>query len=186
MLFFDVFFNSNKKFGGLGYTEISKNIALGKFPIQSHIEFNGGLYIDKPSSNENYSDGIHNAFLAGLSYPILFKNDVYFETQVLYKMFTDYYNKPNVQLTFVWGIPMCDNKLNFAGFFDVWSEEKALTFRDNLPYKKQVVVYTEPQLWYNVTNNFSIGSEVRIGYNFVFNSTLWEIYPCLGLKYNFK
>ena len=183
--FADVFFNSPDHFAGLGYTEIGSNIAIGKCPVQAHVEFNGGLYIDQPNDSSNYSAPIQNAWLAGVSWPVNFKNGAMFETQILYKYFPDARKKADAQLTLVWYLPMLKNKLAFSGFFDIWSEEKPLTFRDTPPFKKRAVIYTEPQLWYNVNDHLSIGSELRIGYNFVYNSTKLEIYPCMGAKWNF-
>lgn len=182
----DVFFNNTNKSAGLGYTEISRNLKIKKFPVQLHVEFNGGLYIDKPSNNLNFSSGIHNAWLAGLSYPITFKNGAYFETILLYKYFKDALKGPDGQITFVWYFPMFKEKIAFAGIFDIWSEEKAITDADITPFKKHPVIYSEPQIWYNVNKHLSIGSEVRFAYNFVYNSKMLEIFPCVGAKYNFE
>ena len=51
-----------------------------------------------------------------------------------------------------------------------------------------LVVLTEPQLWYNVTPHFSLGTEIEISNNFVYNTyndKSFFINPTLGAKWNF-
>ena len=182
--FIDFFFNTKDNYAGLGYTEIARNFSFINFPIQAHIEFNGGLYIDRPDDTSNFSSGMANAWLGGISWPVTFKNGASLETQVMYKFFTRTGNNADAQLSLIWFVPFWGDKLSCSGFFDVWTESKPLTFRDSPPFNKQMVIYSEPQLWYNLNKTFSIGGELRLSYNFVFNSTKLEVFPCMGIKCN--
>ena len=53
----------------------------------------------------------------------------------------------------------------------------------------QVTVFlTEPQFWYNFTNHFSVGTEVEISNNFIYNvvdDKSFFINPTLAVKWNF-
>ena len=52
------------------------------------------------------------------------------------------------------------------------------------------MVLTEPQLWYNVNKHLSLGGEVEISSNFIYNvdptsSRTFFVNPTLGVKWNF-
>ena len=52
----------------------------------------------------------------------------------------------------------------------------------------QLVILSEPQLWYNVTDHLSIGSEVEVSNNFIyntFNDKTFFVNPTLAVKWNF-
>jgi hypothetical protein len=51
-----------------------------------------------------------------------------------------------------------------------------------------LVLLTEPQLWYNATEHFIIGTEVEVSNNFVYNTyndKKFFINPPLAVKWNF-
>ena len=51
-----------------------------------------------------------------------------------------------------------------------------------------LVILTEPQFWYNFTPHFSVGSEVEISNNFIYNTyddKTFFINPTVALKWNF-
>ena len=107
--------------------------------------------------------------------------------QLLYKQFFKSYDNTHsyasAQLTGVWGLNFLDNKLSFAGFIDFWRGEKANGHGC-------LVVLTEPQLWYNFTKHFSVGTEWEISDNFVYNADptsdkTFFINPTLAVKWNF-
>ena len=93
--------------------------------------------------------------------------------------YTSAYN--SIQLTGVWSTTFADKKCTFSGFIDFWRGEKA-------DGHGQLVVLTEPQLWYNATEHLSIGTEWEISDNFVyntFNDKSFFVNPTLALKWNF-
>ena len=87
------------------------------------------------------------------------------------------------QLTGVWSTTFAQKKCTFSGFIDFWRGEKA-------DGHGQLVILSEPQFWYNVTDHFSIGSEVEFSNNFVFNmkpgsDQTFFVNPTLAVKWNF-
>lgn len=68
---------------------------------------------------------------------------------------------------------------------DLWTEDKSFTEGNDASGKK-VVLLSEPQIWFNITPNFSLGSEVELSYNFVnkFESKFYAI-PTLATKWIF-
>ena len=82
------------------------------------------------------------------------------------------------QLTGVWGVNFAKGKGTFSGFIDLWRGEKGKGHG-------QLVVLTEPQLWYNVTSHLSFGTEVEISNNFIYNTyddKSFFINPTLAVK----
>ena len=89
------------------------------------------------------------------------------------------------QLTGVWGINFANNKCRFDGFIDLWRGEN---WRDGHQGHGMLVLLTEPQFWYNFTDHFSVGSEIEISNNFVYNvvdDKSFFINPTLAVKWNF-
>ena len=162
------------------YTEISREFNLSKdLPIAAHVEYDGGL---------SKSGSFQQAGLIGAAYNG--RNADFSKTwsvQLLYKQFFKSYDNTHsyasAQLTGVWGLNFLDNKLSFAGFIDFWRGEKANGHGC-------LVVLTEPQLWYNFTKHFSVGTEWEISDNFVYNADptsdkTFFINPTLAVKWNF-
>ena len=81
----------------------------------------------------------------------------------------------------VWGLNFANGKGTFSGFIDFWRGEK-------VNGHGQLVMLTEPQLWYNVTPHLSVGSEIEMSSNFIyntFNDKSFFINPTLAVKWNF-
>ena len=107
--------------------------------------------------------------------------------QALYKQYFKSYDNTHsyasAQLTGVWSTTFANKRLTFSGFIDLWRGEKANGHG-------QLVVLSEPQLWYNFTPHFSVGTEWEFSNNFVYNTDptsdktfFWN--PTLGVKWNF-
>ncbi|MBQ9650070.1 MAG: DUF5020 family protein [Prevotella sp.] len=168
----------SRKFTESAYTEISREFNLGKqSPFAAHIEYDGGL---------NKSGSFQQAGLAGLAYnghTADFSKT--WSVQLLYKRYFKSYDYTSayhsMQLTGVWGLNFAQNKCTFSGFIDFWRGEKA-------DGHGQLVILSEPQLWYNFTDHFSIGTEIEFSNNFIYNTyddQSFFINPTLALKWNF-
>jgi hypothetical protein len=48
-----------------------------------------------------------------------------------------------------------------------------------------LALYSEPQIWFTITSNFYVGSEFKISKNFVPGSDRIEVFPTLGVKWQF-
>ena len=170
----------SRHFTECAYTEISREFKLGKAsPFAAHVEYDGGV---------SRSGSFQQAALAGLAWN---GHNADFSTtysvQALYKQYFKSYDNTHsyasAQLTGVWSTTFANKRLTFSGFIDLWRGEKANGHG-------QLVVLSEPQLWYNFTPHFSVGTEWEFSNNFVYNTDptsdktfFWN--PTLGVKWNF-
>jgi hypothetical protein len=158
----------------------NKSISLAYFEIARYISIPGANGL---SATVQYNDGtapwgpLGHILLGGLSYPIDL-GFVTLNTDLLYRK--DYLSEgSDFQLTTVWFVPFFEGKLVFTGFFDVWTGEYWYT--DG----KEVVVLTEPQLWYNIDKHLSVGGELEISNKFLPLTDGIQVNPTLALKWNF-
>jgi hypothetical protein len=173
----------NGKTISLAYWEIARAINVGKSPFAAHIEYNGGFgqYYTDPGYGA-YS--INDAWLAGVEYSINnadFTRGITF--QALYKYIKDK-SDASFQVTAVWYVHMLNKKLTFNGFADFWGEKNSFTEGETTT-ETDFVFLTEPQIWYNFTENISVGSEIEISSNFSGNKG-FMVNPTLAAKWNFK
>lgn len=162
------------------YTEISREFNLGKqSPFAAHVEFDGGLNRTMSYQQAGLIGAAYNGHTADFSKT--------WSVQLLYKQFFKSYENTHsyasAQLTGVWGMDFFNKKLRFSGFIDFWRGEKADSHGC-------LVILSEPQLWYNVTDHFSVGTEWEFSNNFVFNedpesSKTFFLNPTVGVKWNF-
>ena len=174
----------NGKTISLAYWEIARGIKLGKSPFAAHVEYNGGFgQFNATPFNGAYA--INDAWLAGLDYNINnadFTRGITF--QALYKYIRDKQDA-SFQLTTVWYMHMLNKKVSFTGFADFWREDNTFANSDETVDETKYVFLTEPQIWYNFTENISIGSEIEVSSNFSGNKG-FMINPTLAAKWNFK
>ena len=165
------------KFTEGAYTEISREFNIGKKGFAAHVEYDGGLNKSGAFQQAALLGGAYNGHNADFSKT--------WSVQLMYKRFfksydyTSAYN--SVQLTGVWGLNFANKKCTFSGFVDFWRGEKANG-------NGQLVILSEPQLWYNITDHFSVGGEVEISNNFIYNTyddKSFFVNPTLAVKWNF-
>jgi hypothetical protein len=181
--FVDIDFSS--RFTEGAYTEISREFNLGKqSPFAAHIEYDGGLNRFGSFQQSALIGPAWNGHSADFSKT--------YSVQLMYKQYFKSYDNTNayasVQLTGVWGITFAKKACTFSGFIDLWRGEKANRHG-------QLVLLTEPQFWYNFNSikglentNLSVGTEVEISNNFIFNTyngKSFFINPTLALKWTF-
>ena len=165
------------KFTEGAYTEISREFNIGKKGFAAHVEYDGGLSKSGSFQQAALLGGAYNGHNADFSKT--------WSVQLMYKRFFksyDYTSPYNsVQLTGVWGLNFANKKCTFSGFVDFWRGE-------NTNGNGQLVVLSEPQFWYNVTDHFSVGGEVEISNNFIYNTyddKSFFVNPTLAVKWNF-
>ena len=169
----------SRKFFKSAYTEISREFSFGSgSPFAAHVEYDGGL--------SEAAGSFQQAALLGAAYnghSADFSKT--WSVQLLYKRYFKSYDYSraynSAQLTGVWGLNFAQNKCSFSGFIDFWRGEKANGHG-------QLVILTEPQFWYNFTPHFSVGSEIEISNNFIYNlydDKTFFINPTLAVKWNF-
>jgi hypothetical protein len=139
-----------------------------------HLEYNGGL-------GTGFS--IPSSYLAGAQYPFKLGN-FFMGTYLAYKLnaFTELSH--DVQWTLTWNSAFPNSKVSLGGFLDLWTENKNRATGEG---GKKLILLSEPQVWYNFTPNFAIGSEIELSYNFVnaFAESKFYAVPTLATKWNF-
>lgn len=157
------------------YTEVSREFNVGKKGFAAHVEYDGGLNLGgsfQTSALIGPSWNGHNAdFSTTYSVQLLYKQ---FFAQNGYKAYS------SAQLTGVWSTTFAEGKCTFAGFIDFWRGQK-------YNGHGQLVVLTEPQLWYNVNKKISVGTEIEVSNNFIYNTyndKSFFVNPTLALKFN--
>lgn len=159
------------------YTEVSREINIKKeSPFAVHVEYDGGLTRTYAFQQAALLGAAYNGHSADFSKT--------WSVQLLYKQYfsnKDIHSYASGQLTGVWGLNFLNNKLRFSGFIDFWRGEKA----DN--GHGMLVMLTEPQLWYNITEHLSVGTEIEVSNNFITNfydGTTFFVNPTLAVKWN--
>jgi hypothetical protein len=187
----DTFFFVDMEFNGgtekqpsLAYMEIARCLKFWKAPLSLQLEYNGGLLISGTSGFP-----LNNSYLAGVDYGWHSKDFTKFlNFKALFKSIQGK-NPASFQLTGVWNLNFLNKKLTVSGFADFWREDN-MNFTNGrgdvlvVPTNTKYVFLTEPQIWYNATENLSLGGEVEIGTNF---GTVdgWKVCPAIGAKWNF-
>lgn len=178
--FYFVDVDLSRHFTESAYTEISREFNLGKeSPFAAHIEYDGGLSRNGSFQQSALIGAAYNGHTADFSKT--------WSVQLMYKQYFKSYDNTrgyaSAQLTGVWGLNFFNNKMRFSGFIDFWRGEKANSHGC-------LVILSEPQLWYNITDHFSVGTEWEFSNNFVYNSDpestktfFWN--PTLAVKFNF-
>lgn len=171
--FIDYDYDHDKNNPSMSYFEIARCLKFWDAPLSLHVEYNGGL-------GNNYV--IRNAYLTGIDYAIASPDfSKTFNLKLLYKYINECDNldaQNSFQITGVWTTNFFNKKFTFSGFADFWWEDK--TFSDK---KTSTIFITEPQLWYNFTEHFSVGSEIEIANNFAKKGT--TVCPTAAVKWNF-
>ena len=184
--FIDFQYNSPDKPRGvsLGYFEISHDFYIPWFkkskifkPLALHIEYDDGNAI-YPSDSITRGTNLRSAWLGGFNYPIRMGNFT-LNSIYLYKYIRGSV-APDFQITFAWNRDLFNKKVTLSGFLDVWSQDDF--YGD--PSNKKLVLYSEPQIWFNFYKKFSVGSEFKVSKNFLPGSNLVEVFPTLGVKWN--
>jgi len=175
------YYSGGSKGMTLTYWEIARVLKTDKMPFGIQVEFNAGFgRFTTPQSEVAYR--INEAYMVGIDYSINsddFSKGISFK--VLYKTIIDK-NKASFQLTTVWFANFFNNKLTLSGFADFWKEDSDFDFDGTVD--TEYIFLSEPQIWYNITSHFSVGSEVELSNNFA-NKKGFYTRPTLGLKYTF-
>ena len=174
--FIDMDYNAGDVEGiSLAYWEIARALKLGDSPLAFHAEYNGGFGQYAPEGSYQIED----AWLTGLEYSRNAKDfSKGFTLQALYKYIRGKHDA-SFQITGVWYWNFGNGKWSFTGFADLWRED--FVFGTN---ETKFVFLSEPQLWYNLSKNFALGSEVELSSNFG-GMEGFNVMPTIGAKVTF-
>lgn len=191
------------------YTEIARAFNFWQksalAPLSFHVEWNGGQF-----ANNAWLFGVeyflHNSdFTNTFTFELLYKRisgqKALDATPALARPFDKVSDIP-LQFTFVWGMQNLFGVkgLTFSGFLDVWGENVNWGVNTDGSWDNtQLVILSEPQLWYNIGQHFgcpnlNIGGEVELAYNFAggwqtganwAKNKGFNFAPCAGIKWVF-
>ena len=169
---FDYNYGSEKN-TSTAYLELERCFSLKQTAWSLHLEFNAGL-----SSLASLAIPLSNCYLAGLDRAWSWeKHNSALNLKALYKYIAG--KQHSAQLTAVWEMHFLQQRLSFAGFADYWLEQN--NFSGTNRYTSFV---SEPQLWWNFNEHFSLGSEIELALNYGGREGL-AVRPTLGLKWIF-
>ena len=173
------------------YWEIAREFNVSKNKQwAAHVEYNGGLSSDEETWQATRFQ--HAVLLGGAWNWANSDFSKTFSVQLLYK-----YNFKNrhyeahpyssVQLTEVWSTTFAKGLCTFSGYCDLWYGPAV---------NGKWIVQSEPQFWFNLNTlkgwegiNLSLGSEVEISNNFVYNdkgqNNKFYAIPTVGAKWTF-
>ncbi|PTL34341.1 DUF5020 domain-containing protein [Prevotella sp. oral taxon 376] len=175
------------------YWEVSREFNLTKNKrFAAHIEYNGGLTSGHAADSYYANRFQHVALLGGAWNWHSADFSKTFSVQAMYRYafkngHTGARPFSGFQLTEVWGVNFARGLCTFSGFCDMWYDRGV---RGNL------IVVSEPQFWFNLGAlkgwrgvNLSLGSEVEISNNFVWNergeNDKFYAIPTLAAKWTF-
>lgn len=154
-----------------------------------HIEYNGGLSTIK---NKDVASRFQHAALFGGAWNWAGDNGLKtFSAELMYKQYFKGQGRgaySSFQATIAWGNTFAHGLGTFSGFADLWYDDAV---------NGHLIFNSEPQIWFNFNAlrgwediNLSIGSEVRISNNFVYDDhgrcNKFYVIPTLGVKWTFN
>ena len=170
----------------LGYFEIARGLKFWNCPFELHVEYNGGFGQSKSMDVDGvyHAYQINDAWLFGGNYT--WNTTDFSKVFTLQAMYKNIRGKNNMsfQLTGVWTIQMLKNKLTFIGFADFWREDKNYFINAEPGAETNFVFLSEPQLWYKLNKNFSLGSEVEVASNYALHKGV-KACPTIAVKWTF-
>lgn len=169
---FDYDYGSEKNIS-TAYMELERCFSLKQSPWSLHLELNAGL-----SSLAPLAIPLSNCYLAGLDRAWFWeKNNTALNIKALYKYIAG--KQHSAQLTAVWEMHFLEQKLSFTGFADYWLEHTNFSGND-----RYTSFMSEPQLWWNFNEHFSLGGEVELALHYGGREG-FVARPTLGLKWIF-
>lgn len=162
------------------YWEISRDLRFWKFPLELHLEFTGGNFVDGAT---NYGGYIGRSWIVGINHPFSIGKSS-FSGALLYRSFKDAIS-PDAQFTGVWFIPLFNYKVTMSGFIDIWTTDNFILNGQGAPDGKTLRVLTQPQFWYNIDKHFSVGSEIDISRHFITFDGDFDFMPTVAAKWTF-
>lgn len=171
------------------YWEISREFNISKNKQWAfHLEYNGGATSIEHTA---IASRFQHALLAGFAWN--WASSDFTKTFSLQGMYKQYFKGmgrdafAGFQATAVWGDTFANGLLTFSGFCDLWYDPDV---------KGKLILLSEPQFWVNFNAlkgmdgvNVSVGTELEVSNNFVFNKNgandKFYVIPTLAAKWTF-
>jgi hypothetical protein len=165
---------------GQHFIQASETFRFWNPKIFLALQYSGGLGIAEPG---NYGYFITNAFSVGVSKPYQWKG-AWFNAEVFYTYNT--YARPSQDPlgSFYWGKGFFQYKIEFAGDLEIWTLNKNLGDDTTAGLSgKRFYFFGEPQIWFKLNKQFSIGSKINLYYHVLNINNIFQVYPTIAAKY---
>jgi hypothetical protein len=169
--------------GNLGklYAQISHSLKFWDFPVLLHLEYSGGLGFVGETANAFH---ITNTYSVGAAYPFpLFGS--WASTFLAYR-FTNFDQPSHDAIYSFWWGRNLGKRVSVTAYFVLWTvnRNRGDEWTAGLSGKK-LSGLGEPQVWFNVSQLFAVGSEVRLYYQVFDYDQRFQVYPTVAAKYQF-
>lgn len=164
---------------GKFYCQVSQSFRCWKPRIYLSLQYSGGLGVTEP---KQYSYYINNTFSAGPEYLFQWKG-VWLNSALYYRYVP--YDRPSGDLlyTLYWWKGLMHYKLELAGDFSIWTENKNHGDAYTAGQKgKRFFFFAEPQIWYTINKSLALGSKVNTYYHVNTTANLLQVYPTIAVK----
>lgn len=167
---------------GQAFVQISQSLKFWEPPCYMSFNYSGGLGIAEP----DYGYYIASSFGLGLSVPFQWKNAWF---SIAFSLRYNAFKKASYdpQLVFYFGRGFLNYKIFSSGSFVVWTQNKDQgdDFTRSL-HGKKLAFFGDPQIWFNLNGSISAGTRINVYYHILSGDNRCNIYPTIGLKYNFR
>ena len=165
---------------GKMYFQVSQTLRFWQPKVFLHLSFSSGLGVTEP---KQYSYYILNTYLAGVACRFQWKGGFY-SLVIDYKYVS--YTKPSSDFlsTFYFYKGFFNFHCEFLGDFSFWKQNKNQgdTGTENLSGKR-FFLFGEPQIWFRVAGEFSVGARINIYYHVNTTDNILQVYPAAGIRW---
>jgi hypothetical protein len=164
---------------GKFYFQVSQSFRCWTPKIFLQLQYSGGAGITEP---KQYSYYLTNTYQAGMEIPFRWRGA--WCSSVLDVKYVSY-NRPTYDpiYTFYWYKGLLHYKLELAGDFSCWTENKNHGDAATAGLTgKRFFFFAEPQVWYNCNKTIAFGSKLNCYYHVNIAANVFEAYPTLAIK----
>jgi hypothetical protein len=163
------------------FIQMSTNVKFWTPKVYLSLYFSGGLGV----SASSFGYYIANAYGLGISYPLIFAK-TWFNFGLLYRYSATVKPSSDPQFNFYIGGGLFNYKLMYGGSIVFWAPDKDNGLPENLGRRgKKLCFFGDPQLWYGIGKDYSVGTKVSISYYAINDENRIMFYPTVGLKRKF-
>jgi hypothetical protein len=165
---------------GKSYLQVSQSLRCWKPRFYLSLQYSGGLGVTEP---KQYSYYIVNTFSAGAEIPFRFIG-AWLSSVLDYKFVP--YTRPSRDFlyTLYWWKGCFHYRLEFAGDFSVWTENKDHGDGTTPSVSgKRLYFFSEPQVWLHAGKCLAFGSKINMYYHVNTNEDLFQAYPSLAVRF---
>ncbi len=164
----------NGKQANMGETflQVSQSLRFWKPKVFLALNYSGGV----GATDDSFGYHIENSYGIGLSKNFIYPK-LWISTGLLYRMDSRFQGS-NAQLNLFIGGGLLNFRLMHSG---------SLVFltRDSENGRKKLAFFGDPQLWYGIGQNYSVGTRINLYYHLLKEDNSVQVYPSAGIKKQF-